>query len=215
LNITTIDDQLAEVRLRTDRMQARARAGVAADAMPRIRRHLDALHKDEASVRAAARQAPDHVEEALGRLNATLDVAEHSLTADLSDDWATFAVAVEEELRSWDTYLERLQIGVAAKAWKTREQDEAAIAEVRTRRIAVEARLAEACDGAGDGGQEQRERVTAARDELARKAHQLPTKLNPSWSPPAERPTIAAPRTERTARRDAPSAVQMPNWFAR
>jgi hypothetical protein len=90
---------------------------------------------------------------------------------------------VEEELRSWDTYLERLQIGVAVKAWKTREQAEAAIAEVRSRRIAVEERLAQACDGSGDGGQEQRKRVTAARDELAEKAHQLPTQLNPSGSP--------------------------------
>jgi hypothetical protein len=183
LSITTIEDQLAEVRLRIDRMQARTQAGVAADALPRIRRHLDALHQDEASVRAAASQAPDEVEEKLGLLKATLDVAEHSLTADLSDDWATFAAAVEEELRGWDTYLERLKIGVAVKAWNTRGQAEAAIAEVRRRRIAVEERLAQVCDGSGDGGQEQRKRVTAARDELAQKAHQLPTKLNPSGSP--------------------------------
>ena len=58
MNITTIDDQLAQVRLRIDRMQARAQAGVATDAMPRTRRHLDALHKDEASVRAAAARLP-------------------------------------------------------------------------------------------------------------------------------------------------------------
>jgi hypothetical protein len=176
LTITTIEDQLAEVRFRIDRMQARAQAGIAADVPPRIQRHLDALHQDEASVRAAASQAPDEVEETLGRLRSRLDVAEHSLTADLSDDWAAFAAAVEEELRSWDTYLERLQTGVAANAWKTREQAETAIADVRSRRIAVEERLARACDGAGD--EEQRERVTAARDELAQKAHQLPTKFN-------------------------------------
>lgn len=178
MTITTIEDQLAEVRFRIDRMQARAQAGVAADVLPRIQRHLDALHQDEASVRAASGQAPDEVEDKLGRLTSRLDVAEHSLTADLSDDWATFAAAVEEELRGWDTYLERLQTGVAANAWKTREQAETAIADVRSRRIAVEARLAQVCDGAGDGGQKQRECVTAARDELAQKAHQLPTKFN-------------------------------------
>jgi hypothetical protein len=178
LNITTIEDELAEVRFRIDRMQARAQAGVPADVLPRIQRPLDALHQDEASVRAPASQAPDEVEEKLGRLKSRVDVAEHSLTADLSDDWATFAAAVEEELRGWDTYLERLQTGVAANASKTREQAETAIAEVRSRRIAVEERLAQACDGAGDGGREQRERVTAARDELAQKAHQLPTKFN-------------------------------------
>ena len=178
MNITTIEDQLAEVRFRIGRMQARAQAGVAADVPPRIQRHLDALHRDEASVRAAASQATDEVEEKLGQLKSRLDVAEHSLTADLSDDWAPFAAAVEEELRSWDTYLERLQTDVAANAWKTREQAETAIADVRSRRIAVEERLAQACDGAGDAGQEQRERVTAARDELVQKAHQLPTKFN-------------------------------------
>jgi hypothetical protein len=178
LNTTTIEDQLAEIRFRIGRMQALAQAGVAADVLPRIQRHLDALHQDEASVRAAASQAPDEVEEKLGRLTSRLDVAEHSLTADLSDDWVAFAAAVEEELRGWDTYLERLQIGVVMKAWKTREQAETAIADVRSGRIAVEERLAQACDGAGDAGQQQRERVSAARDELAQKAHQLPTKFN-------------------------------------
>ena len=178
MNITTIEDQLAEVRFRIGHMQALAQAGVAADVLPRIQRHLDALHQDEASVRAAASQAPDEVEEKLGRLKSRLDVAEHSLTADLSDDWATFAAAVEEELRSWDTYLERLQTGVAANAMETRGQAEKAIADIRSRRIAVEERLAQACDGAGEGGQEQREHVTTARDELAQKVHQLPPKFN-------------------------------------
>jgi multidrug resistance efflux pump len=106
------------------------------------------------------------------------EVAARSAAWSLDGGWASFAAAVESELRGWDTYLERLQTGVAASAWKTREQAETAIAEVRSRRIAVEERLAQACDGAGDGGQEQRERVTAARDELAQKAHQLPTKFN-------------------------------------
>jgi hypothetical protein len=178
LTITTIEDQLAEVRFRIDRMQARAPAGANGGALPPIRRHLDALHQEEASVRAAARHAPDEVEQRLAQLRSRLDIAEHSLTADVSDDWATFAAAVEEELRSWDTYLERLQTSVASKAWKAREQAEAAISDVRGRRINVEERLALALDGAGDGGQEQRKRVTAARDELAQKAHQLTTQFN-------------------------------------
>jgi hypothetical protein len=176
LNITTIEDQLAQVRRRIDRLQARAEAGNNG-ALPRLRRHLDALHQEEASVGAAAAHAPDEVEEKLERLKTRLDVAEHSVTADVSDDWATFGAAVEEELRSWDTYLERLQTGVASKAWKAREQAEAAIGDVRSRRIAVEKRLAQARDGAGDGVPEQRKRITAGRDELAQKAHQLSTKL--------------------------------------
>ena len=98
---------------------------------------------------AAVRQAPDEVEEKLGRLKTRLAVAEHSLAADLSDDWATFAAAVEAELRIWDTYLERLQTSVAAKAWKAREQAEAAIGDVRSRRIAVGERLAQVRDADG------------------------------------------------------------------
>ena len=71
-----------------------------------------------------------------------LDVAELSLEADGAEDWETFAAAVEAELQCWDTYLERLQTGVAAKAWKAREQAEAAIGDVRSRRIALGERLA-------------------------------------------------------------------------
>ena len=173
MSTTTIEDQLAEVRRRIDQLQAHAQAGA-----PRIRRHLDALHEAEAAVRAAVRRAPDEVEEKLGQLKTRLDVAEHSLAADASDDWATFAAAVEAELHSWDTYLERLQTSVAAKAWKAREQAEAAIGDVRSRRIALGERLAQMRDSAGGASQEARKRITAARDELEQKAAELSTKLN-------------------------------------
>ena len=172
MSTTTIEDQLAEIRRRIDRLQARAQAGAAADpASPRR------TAQEEAAVRAAVRHAPDEVEEKLGQLKTRLDVAEHSLAADASDDWATFAAAVEAELASWDTYLERLQTSVAAKAWKAREQAEAAIGDVRSRRIAVGERLAQVRDSAA-ASQEARERVTAARDELEQKAAELSAKLN-------------------------------------
>ncbi len=51
-------------------------------------------------------------------------MAERSLAADLSDDWVTFAEAVEEELRSWDIHLERLQATAATRPWKARKQAE-------------------------------------------------------------------------------------------
>src|SRR4249919_384941 len=102
MSTTTIEDQLAEVRGRIDRLRACEQAGVTAE-RARIRRHLDALHRQDASVRTAVRHAPDEVEEKLGQLTTRLGVAEHSLAADVSDDWASFAAAVEEELRSWDT----------------------------------------------------------------------------------------------------------------
>jgi DNA repair exonuclease SbcCD ATPase subunit len=171
---TTPEDELAEVRRRIDCMQACAQAC----GLQRVRRHLDALHEAETSVRAAARQAPAEIEEKLGQLKTRVDVAEHSLTADLSGDWPTFVAAVEAELDSWDSYLERLQTNVAATAWNARTQAETAIAEVRTRRIAVEEHLAHARDHTDDAWQEQRKRVTAARDELEQKADELSTKFN-------------------------------------
>ena len=172
MSTTTIEDQLEESTAGSTGCRRSQQAGA-----PRIRRHLDALHQEEAAVRAAVRQAPDEVEEKLGRLRTRLDVAEHSLAADLSDDWATFADAVEAELRSWDTYLERLQTSVASRAWKAREQAEAAIGDVRSRRIAVDERLAQARDSTGDASQEARKRITAARDELEQKADELSAKL--------------------------------------
>jgi hypothetical protein len=172
LNKTTIDGQLSEVRGRIDRLHA------AAGASPRVRRHLEALQQEEASVRAAARLTPDEVEARLGQLKTRLDVAEHSVAADVSDDWATFAAAVEAELESWDAYLERLQTSVATKTWKARAQAESAIGDVRTRRIAVDERLAQARDGVDEGWQEQRRRVVAARDALEQNADELSAKLS-------------------------------------
>ena len=171
---TTIEDQLAEVRRRIDCIEACAQAC----RLPRVRRHLDALHEAEASVRAAAHQAPGDVEEKLGQLKTRVDVAEHSLSADVSGDWPTFVAAVEAELATWDTYLERLQTSVATKAWNARAQAETEIAQVRTRRIAIDEHLAHARDRTDDAWQEQRQRVAAARDELEQKADQLSTKLN-------------------------------------
>jgi hypothetical protein len=142
----TIEEQLAGVRQRIEQLHA-------SGAMPRLQRHLELV---------------DDVEQRLGELKTRLDVAERSLAADASDDWPTFADAVEAELESWDTYLERLQTTVATRAWHARERAEAAIGDVRSRRLAVHERLA---DGV-------RERVTEARDELAEKADALSAKLH-------------------------------------
>lgn len=152
----TIDEQIADVRRRIDALQAQGGAW-------RFRRHVDIVAD---------------VEQKLAQLNTRLDVAERSLAADVSDDWPTFAAAVESELESWDTYLERLQTTVATRPWHTREQAEAAIAEVRSLRIAVGARVAQVGDSAPTGWQEHRERVGAARDKLEEKADELSAKLN-------------------------------------
>ncbi len=163
MSTTTIEERLAEIRERIDRLRA-----MAPKKQARLQRHLDVLEHEEASVRDAPE---DEVDEKLGQLSTRLDVAEHSLAADVSDDWASFAAAVAAELRSWDTYLERVQASVAAKAWKAREEAEAAIGDVRSRRIEVDERLAQA---ASDNA---RERVTAARDRLEEQADELSTRI--------------------------------------
>ena len=152
----TIEEQLAALRRRIEQLNARGGA-------PPLRRHLDLVYD---------------VEQKLAQLKARLDVAERALAADVSGDWATFAAAVEAELESWDIYLERLQTIVATRAWHAREQAEEAIGDARSRRIAVGERLAQARNAAATGSQEQRERVSAARDELEQKADKLSAKLN-------------------------------------
>ena len=99
MSTTTIEDQLTELRRRADRLQALA------GEIPEhtgIWRHVHAVRGQEAAVLTAARETPDAFDEKLGQLKTRLAVAERSLAADLSDDWVTFAEAVEEELRSWD-----------------------------------------------------------------------------------------------------------------
>lgn len=155
MSTTTIEEQLAEVRRRIEQLDASAAA-------PRLRRHLDLV---------------DDVEQRLAQLKTRLAVAECSLAADASGDWATFVAAVEAELEGWDNYLERLQTTVATRAWLAREQAEAAIGDLRSRRIAVDERLAQARAGAGDHWQEQREQVSEARDDLEQKADELAAKL--------------------------------------
>ena len=172
MGTTTNDDQLAEIRRRIDRLQALAQVGVAEDGS-RIRRHLDALRREEASVLVA----PDRLDEKLGRLKTRLAVAENSVVADVSDEWTAFAGAVEDELRSWDTYLERLQATAATKDGNARERAEAAIADVRARRIAVYDRLAQARKDVNGAWHVQRNHVSAARDELEQRADELSAKI--------------------------------------
>jgi chromosome segregation ATPase len=175
MSITTINDPIEDARRLIDRLHAFAHSGAAAD-NSRIHRHLDALHREEASALAAAREAPEEIEEKLGQLRTRLAVAEYALVADIADEWTTFAAAVEDELRSWGVYLERVQ-ATAAKAGNARERAEAAIADVRTEQIAVHDRLAQARSDVNGACHEQRSHVSAARDKLGRKADELPAKI--------------------------------------
>ncbi|HEV8460915.1 MAG TPA: hypothetical protein VGQ38_09415 [Gaiellaceae bacterium] len=171
---STIDDQLAQVRRRIDRLSSHAHHD-----KPRVWRHLEPLRRAQDAVLAALRQRSlDEVEENLAQLKTRLDIAEHSLEADAAEDWASFATAIEAELQSWDIYLERLQATAVATAWKTREQTESAIGDLRSRRIAAGERLAKARRTSGDVSPAARKHITAARNELDKRAAELSTKFN-------------------------------------
>lgn len=176
MSTTTIDDQLAEVRRRIERLQARASA-VSSPESVRPARCLAGLRRMEISARAAAHDDPGALGEKLAQLNARLDVAEHSLAVDVAADRAAFAAAIDAELRSWDTYLERLQMSVAAKASLARERSETAIGRIRACRIAVDEHLSDLRADSGDAWPHERRRVTEACTELERRADALSAKL--------------------------------------
>jgi len=169
VRVSNVDHHLAEVSRRIDRLEALVQVEGAGDASLRIRRDLGALHEGQELVLAAARRAPDDVEETIGLLQTRLAVAEHAAVADLSDDWNTFAAGVEDELRSWNAYLDRLQASLADKDRNARGRANTAINDVRTRRIAVYDELVQA-----GRGRARRERVAAARNELLQRADKLP-----------------------------------------
>ncbi|MBV8256624.1 MAG: hypothetical protein JO073_02290 [Actinobacteria bacterium] len=177
MSTTTLRERLAELGDRIAVLEARARYEANGNTSPRIRRHLAALRREEEAARAVVRLAPEEAEERLGRLATRIEVAEHALTADLSEDRDRFMASVAAELHGWDTYLERLQTTAAVRAWKAREQAETAIGDVRRRRIAVDEHLAEAREAPAMAWQEQRERLAAARDELEERADELSAKL--------------------------------------
>ena len=176
MSTTTIDDQLAEVRRRIERLQARASA-VSSPESARPARSLDGLRRMEMAAGAAAHDDPGALDEKLAQLNRRLDVAEHSLAADAAEDQAAFAAAIDAELRSWDTYLERLQMSVAAKASTARERSETAIGCIRACRIAVDEQLSHLRADSGDAWPRERRRVTEACEELERRADALSAEL--------------------------------------
>ena len=121
---------------------------------------------------------PDGLDARLGQLKTRLAVAENSVVADVSDDWTTFAGAVEDELRSWDTYLERLQATAATKdperARAGRGGDRRRPQPPARRRTTASHRRAptSTAPGAGRGTTS-----SVARDELERKADELSAKI--------------------------------------
>jgi hypothetical protein len=161
VSTATKEERLAAIGRRIDALQA----------------HLDALREQEASVRSAATHAPGEVEGKLVQLRARLAVAENSLAADLAADRSAFAAAVDSELRGLDAYLERLQTQAATQSGESREHAEAAIGDLRKRRVALAERIARVTQSSGDAWQQHKQDIAAARAELERRADEIANTL--------------------------------------
>lgn len=106
-----------------------------------------------------------------------VELAARSLDADLAPDGPAFAAAVEAELRGWDMFNERLQATAAARTGEARVRAEAAVKDLRRRRLAVAQCLDDLRATRDEGRHEQRRRVTAARHHLERLADEVSKSL--------------------------------------
>ena len=178
---TTTEERLAAIRRHLDELESRARA-LPAESKARAQRHLAALNEETASARTsieatrtrtatAVAERGHAIEDWLEQLENRVEIAGHSLAADLSDDRTSFEHAVRAELQSWDAYLDRLTTSADS-------QTEQIVSALRQRRDSLAHRLAEAGLAAADRWGEQKTRVVAAREELERKADELTAKLH-------------------------------------
>ena len=169
---TTIDERLADMHRQIDELEAKVRSR-SDGTQPHVERELAALRHQEATARAAARQALDGFEEKFEQFEARLRVAQSAVAVDLAESPEEFARAVEDELRKWDAYIERLQAQAALRAASAREQVETAISDLRRRRNEVAQRLGDVRSARGGASEEQKKQLAAVRDELEQRADEL------------------------------------------
>jgi hypothetical protein len=172
MGTTAVDERLDEMRREIEALEAKGRASTG-EAKSRIQRQLGTLRQQEASARAAAERRTDTFDEKFEQFQARLHVAESAVAADLSGNRNEFADAVDDELRKWDTYVERLQAQTALRAANGRERAESSISDLRRHRNYIAERLAAARTSSGDEWNEQKKQIGAARDELQRKADEF------------------------------------------
>ena len=162
---TATDERLDEVRRRIARLEVDVQRGTA-DAKSRMQRYFDTLHREEESARASARERAAAVDERLEQLDNELELAEHRVAAEFAATQEQFAGAIEAELNRWDAHLARMQAKAAANPGAARERAEAAIAELRQRRVSIAKSLSAVGTTAGENWQDAKPRVLAELDDL-------------------------------------------------
>jgi DNA repair exonuclease SbcCD ATPase subunit len=166
---TATNERLGEVRRRIDRLEVEVQRGTA-DAKSRMQRYIETLRRDEESAWASARERAAAVEERLEQLDNELELAEHRVAAEFAETEDHFGDALEAELHDWDAYLDRMQTKAAAQSGAARERAEAAVTDLRQRRVSIGKSLSDVGTAAGDGWRGAKARVLAELDELKTKA---------------------------------------------
>ena len=163
------DERLGEVRRRIARLEVQAQRATA-DAKSRMQRYIDTLRRDEETARASERVRAAAVDTRLEQLDNELELAEHRVAAEFAATNEQFTVAIEAELHRWDAYLDRMQAKAAAKSGAARERAEAAVADLRQRRVSINKSLSDVGTAAGNGWHVAKTRVLAELDDLKSKA---------------------------------------------
>jgi len=155
-----------------------------AAAESRVRRHLDAVWRSEATVRAALRGAPGEsryalddyagqVDYRLRMIETELDLAGAILAAEVAESPGAFAAAVDAETDVWELYVERLQGRAATRSGSARTEAEEAVRVLRHLLTALTHRLGEFRSAPADEWPESSAAVRAASDALERAVDEL------------------------------------------
>ena len=166
---TATHERLGEVRRRIARLEVNAQRGTA-DARSRMQPYITTVRRAEESAQATAREQAAAVDGRLEQLDTELELAEHRVAAEFAATQDQLTDAVDAELHRWDAYLDRMQVKAAARIGVERERSEAAIADLRQRRVAISKSLPHVGTAAGDGWPDTKTRVLAELDELKTKA---------------------------------------------
>jgi hypothetical protein len=180
---TATDERLGEVRRRIARLEVMAQRDTA-DARSRLQRYIDTLRRDEQSARASTHEWAAAVDERLEQLDNELALAEHRVAAEFATTQEQFTDALEAALDRWDVYLDRMQVKAAARTGIARERAEAAIADLRQRRISIGKSFSDAGTAASEGRRDAKTRVLAELDDLKSKADAAKRSLSSggNWS---------------------------------
>jgi hypothetical protein len=166
---TATDERLGDVRRRIARLEVEVQRGTA-DAKSRIQRYIDTLRRDEESARASARERAAAVDERLEQLDNELELAEHRVAAEFAATEDQFNDALEAELHRWDAYLDRMQTKAAAETGAARGRAEAAVTDLRQRRISIGKSVSDDGTAVGNGWRSAKARLLAELDDLKSKA---------------------------------------------